>query len=208
MANQGLALKVDGLSSPPANTPVVPGRILYKDSFTGDTASVIGRQTDASVAAQRATWVGTENGFATASGKLVKGSLAATSSALLATTAAAVAVTIKLNKRPTTSGFYLDVLRGTVTGAPPSYRLEITDATCRLMKRFAGAHTYLSGSVSIKPGDVISVRCIEGEVTLVVNGLVLASVMDSDVTSGNYAGIASTGTVAGFEIDWLQVETF
>lgn len=199
------------MTAAPLLAEIAPGQPSYRDSFTGDTTSIVGRITEAEPGdgLMRGVWEGTPDAFAITSGKLVRGTNAATAFAGINTGSQRVEISILVTTAPTGGGaIYLDIFRSTIAGSPDSYRLRIQGTAGQLMKRIGGLLTSIGPAFTVSPGDRIGVRWVGGYLIALRNRAPVAKLQLNEVATIGYSGLAMGGAVTGFQLDDLEIDLF
>src|SRR5699024_9150507 len=98
-----------------------------------------------------------------------------------------------VRQMPTEGIVYLDLFRP-LSGVPLSYRLGLhADYGARLMVRLTGANTVaLTDWIPIASGQTAGIRHLGGVLSMVIDRIPRAHVLDDQVPTGGHAGIATS----------------
>lgn len=198
------------MTSPPPNAPIAPGRASYRAGFSGgDTPDLVGEQTDSGDGLDVAAWQGTAGILKIESGSVVgiPDSAGFVGVPVLSTQGAHM--TWLVRQMPTDGIVYLDLFRP-LSGAPLSYRLGLdADFGARLMVRLTSSNIVaLTDWIPIASGQTAGIRYLGGTLSMVIDQIPRVHVLDDQVPVGNFAGIATSSTGAGFELDNFQVDVY
>lgn len=198
----------------PPGTPVADGDPLYVDNFTGDSTTLLGRQTETGPGLAQATWLGDNQVMATSGGKLVRGSNMVTGVNLLPNTARSFEFEVKVLQMPTGAGMYFDLMRQAITGSPNEYRIEMNPSRTSLVKRVGGSQISLSGALPFISGQTIKVRIrlnsagTANQLDVLIDGMLAATVEDNSIMTAGYCGFTVLPATTGFSFDYVKINTF
>lgn len=197
--------------SPLAGNPLAPLPAFTSDAFSGgDVDGLAGRMSDALIAGEPKPWIAVDNSLAISGGKLVRGSLttAVWFNGFDMTGSADYAAEIKV-LAATTGAIFLDVRRESfaVTPGPNAYRAQIKNTGVTLYKRISGTSSAISSEFPILPGDIVKLSAKGSAITLYINDVEKASVINTEITAAGYCGIAGSSGVNPFQLDDFMVTT-
>lgn len=180
------------------------------DEFTGTSAAdITGRTSDAARGGTGKTWATSgANAFAIdGAGNAVRGS----SSTAIFAGFASVPADAEVSVRASTLllGGEISIRRSaTAGGSSNRYRASIaTGATVSLQRVIAGAGTIISGNYAVTAADTITLRVVGSLVMLVVNGVIVEAITDTNIAGAGYAGVQCSSSGDAFALDWVEVNT-
>lgn len=173
-----------------------PNPIIASDAFTGsDVTTISGRITDSTLGGEASTWTASAN-FAISGGQVTTGT--ATGILALPVTTPDVEFSIKVDTKPTTNSLTVQVrMKQTAASSTnDAYRATLTAAgAVTLVRRFGGADATIStGTHIIAAGGTLGVRAVGNQISLMINGVAVETVTDSNITNGPWAGVGTVST--------------
>lgn len=171
---------------------------IASDAFTGSNSTDISsRVLDGTYGGMQKTWTSSPAAaFGITSNALVAGGTPAAAFLSVSAPPRDLEISVTVTTKPSASaGVYLDLRResSALSGTSSSYRLLMADTTVVIIKRVSGTTTTLGTNVLYNNGDRVTLRCIGSRIDVLINGVVADSVNDTSVTSGGFAGIATSG---------------
>lgn len=221
----GLPSQTIGLATPPVAEAegTVPKQIVAtmytSDGFSGAaTNTILARNTDVSAGGTVKAWQGAGIVFGLdGAGNLVKGSLPMTDSGsnyIDVTETTDVQASVTFSERPTDpvanpgiTNLYLDVRRGSGTGGSNCYRLHILPTVVTLSKRVESITTTLVTGKTWNPGDKLTLRALGSKISLLINGVDMGTVTDTDLTTGSRNGLSVSTVESVGKVDLFTLET-
>lgn len=178
----------------PTYTPIPINPVVTSDTFASGSGELNGRTTDCLLGGTPQTW-SVETGQYTAGSGVLTRSGSSTGAAILTPTSADQEITAKIGTLLTSGNAWLDARRTGTT----SYRAQIgSGGSLALQVRFSSTTTTVASGFTAAAGDRIGIRVVGSTVQLLKNGVVLATVTDTQITAiGTCQLVATSTTVAG-----------
>lgn len=193
---------------------IVPNEdaLLYaSDTFTGgDRADLVGHVFDNGLGGSgELTWAGTATALAISGGSVVRGAGSAAWAVGAPVAAADFVFDVRVDQIPAgTASLFIEGRANGLGSGRTAYRVLIGNGSgvVTLAKRFAGATTNLSANVfTMTPGDWVGVRIIGDQVSLTRNGVVVATVTDTDMPAAGHVTLAGAAGTAGVLVGAVRI---
>lgn len=180
--------------------------VFSSDAFTGgNAATLVGRSTDATLGGTARVLEGstTDAAYAISGGTVVAGAAAVSQFVGLQLPSTDQFLRAKVIAKPGAGSnpIQLDIRRLSAAANTYVYRLALTSTTMTLRKVVNGTSTDLVSGIAYNVGEVVEIRAVGSTLTVWVNGSIVQTVTDADVTGNYVAGIARTSTAASFALD-------
>jgi hypothetical protein len=195
--------------------PVEPGgptapviTIITSDSFAGvDGTEVVGRTTDAALGGTPMVYQGVNGGTIISGNKLARGAGGLTWCDVLPMSVADYETTALVTTMPTGSGYWIDARRVSVSGTPNTYRVSLGSTGALALSVRIANETTLHGSTSYAVGDRVGIRVKGSAISMLKNGVVVATFTDAAITGAGFTGPAGGAATTALGLDDLIVQT-
>ena len=178
------------------------------DGFSGaDNTDLHLRYSDAASGGTAQQWSVTAAGYLkVVGGKLVRGSnTGAAFARMYQDTSQDYEIGFKFDTLPTVESFITGRRTAAGSTGTSQYRIGVGPAGARLAKTVGGAtNVYIGAAHALPSSPDIRLRMFGNLIALVVDGVVLETVTDTDIPVGNYLGL-SLGNLATLSIDSMSL---
>ncbi|QNJ57749.1 minor tail protein [Gordonia phage Love] len=188
--------------------------ILTSDGFSGTNGNIpAGRVTDLEFGGSALTWTPQPTArLAISANQLTNGSVDGPGGIYLPVSAADVRLTVRIRAIDSTPEILtLDIRRqaatSTVDGTDNAWSVITGAGNAQLMKKVGGVWTKIGPVVAYAAEADLAIQALGSRISMLINGAVAHSVVDTAVPSGSYIGIAKTAAGNIRNPNWMRVDT-